>query len=187
MTMDKRWTTVAAIVATLLVMTGPPLAVGQDMGQPNEIDPGFIPRILPTWPAGQVAGQRPAAQPDFTLRVWVNKDFNDDTDAGKQTAALQVQIRDFLNKARLGVPEDRVRFFEPLWVNCPPISGWNGMVYKVAPINGGYAVTLSISAEEGGGVGDSTRLYEHYTIVGGKVKYRGCTLPPPGWLRFRGN
>jgi len=99
---------------------------------------------------------------------------------------LHERVKEFLNKAQLGVPDNRVQFFESQWENNPPIIGWNGMVQKVAPIKGGYAVTLKVSPIDLHGGYDSLRLYEHYTIVGGKVNYRGFTLPPPG-PRFRSN
>ena len=185
--MTKRLTILAALAAALMMMAPPPRAVGQDGGWRPDLDPGFIPRVLPNPTVGQDPGQRPDPPPDFALRVWVNTDFNDGTDAGKETAALHGRVKDFLNKARLGVPEDRVRFFEPQWENCPPIVGWKGMVYKVAAIKGGYAVTLEVGAVDSLGGNDSLRLYEHYMIVGGKVKYRGYTLPPPGRLRVRCN
>jgi len=184
--MSKRGTTVATLAATLMVMTHLPLAAGQDAGS----GPVLLP--VPVDPStGTNAGLRPAPQPDYSLRVWVGpltpeQAINPDrSDVAKEMEALREKVKDHMNKAKLGVPEDRVRFFGSQWQNCPPVIGWNGVVYKVAPIKGGYAVTLQITAGMAGGATDSLHLFEHYTIVGGKVKYRGYT-EPPAQLRHRG-
>ena len=180
----SKWLTLFAVSVALMVMTRSTLVFGQGTTPGPDRDSRFWnPQLLPSPVGVEKANSRSAPQPDFSLQVWVSSVVaNDKSDAGKMTAALHERIKDFMNKAKLGVPEDRVRYFEPRWIHNPPISGWAGLIDQVKPIQDGYAVTLRINAVEGGGAYDNTHLYEHYTIVGGKVKYRGFTEPAPYYI-----
>ncbi len=156
--MRKSWTMITILVAMLV-----PAASAQD------------------------APPAPGFQPNYALKVWVDWGLETKTDAGKELVALHERVKDFMNKSKLGVPDDRLQYFLPRWVNNPPIVGWSGMIQSVQPIKGGgYAVTLRVQAKEQGGGFDSLYLHEHYTIIAGKVRYQGFTLPPPGTWRVKG-
>ncbi len=177
--MSKRLIALAALLVAPLSCPVP--AAGQDTSPGPERNSQFwMPQLLPS--PLDVAGlsrQGPYV-PDYTLKVWVAQPSAAEKSIdGKQTAALYERVRDHMNQARLGVPEDRINFFKPRWANNPPIIGWSGMVYGVKPIKGGYAVTLRILAVDLNNSRDILHLYEHYTIVGGKVTYRGYTEPSP--------
>ena len=135
--------------------------------------------------SGQDARNQVPPQPDFSLKVWVSSESTkDESNVGKRTATLHRQVRDQMNKVRVGVPDDRIQYFEPLFQGInTPVVGWSGMVEKVTPVKDGYAVILRIQAIQDGG-SDNAHLYESYTMVAGKVKYRGFIVPPP-YTRFR--
>ena len=150
--MNKEWAVFTALASILLGMSVSSQAIAQ------------IPSPIPSH------------QPDFALRVWVEWfSDGDKPQVDQEVQALHERVKKFLNEAKLGVPLDRINYFEPRWVNNPPITGWSGMIKQVKPIKNGYAVTLSVSAVNG----DGLHLLEHYSIIGGKVQYRGCTVPPP--------
>ncbi len=143
--------------------------------------------LAPRPVTAQYAPFAPGFQPNYALKVWISSTLETKTDAGKELVALHERVKDFMNKSKLGVPDDRLQYFLPRWVNNPPIVGWSGMIQSVQPIKGGgYAVTLRVQAVEDSGGFDSLYLHEHYTVIAGKVRYQGFTLPPPGTWRVKG-
>ena len=128
----------------------------------------------------QARGQDRVPQPDFALDVWVATTYvRDESDAGKEKLALYERVKDHMNKARLGVPDDRIRYFESQWENGPPIVGWTGLLADVKPIKGGYAVLVAVGADKERRQADNIRFGEYYTIIGGKVRYQGYVPPRP--------
>lgn len=177
--MSKWLIAVAGLLAAPMFCLQP--AAGQAITPGPSRDSEFwIPQLLPS--PLEAAGLLPQTPyvPDYTLKVWVDQSSVEaKRNTENQTAELYEQVRNHMNKARLGVPEDRINFFKPRWANKQPIIGWSGMVYGVKPIKGGYAVTLRILAKDFNNSRDNLHLYEHYTIIGGKVTYRGYNEPAP--------
>ena len=73
-------------------------------------------------------GQDRVSRRDYALSVWVLWTITDDqSDAGKERAALYTQVKDFMNKARLGVPDDRIQYFaDAVGRTARPSSGGKG-------------------------------------------------------------
>jgi len=90
---------------------------------------------------------------------------------------LHRQVRDVLNAARIGVPDDRVRYFRDV-VPLPnhQVQGWTGAIAAVEPIQNGVAVELEVRAEYGD-LHDTATLMERYAIVDGEVHYVGSWVP----------
>ncbi len=89
------------------------------------------------------------------------------------------EVADLLNKGRIGVPNDRILYFQNLPTPTTlPFGGWSGMIEKITHReNGGFFIVLGIKAIYSG-AHDTNMLYERYSVLDGKIKYLGCSIPP---------
>ena len=87
------------------------------------------------------------------------------------------QVADYLNKAEIGVPNDREQYFRTvISPNSPLVIGWHGFVEMITPVESGILVTIRVTARQEG-VMDSISLIEQYSIVNGQVSYVGAVIP----------
>ncbi len=87
------------------------------------------------------------------------------------------QVVDYLNKAEIGVPNDREQYFRTvISPNSPLVIGWHGFVEMITPVESGILVTIRVTARQEG-VMDSISLIEQYSIVNGQVSYVGAVIP----------
>ena len=108
---------------------------------------------------------------DYTLKV-----FSDSRLAEPQ-AKFHRQVRDRLNQARIGVPEDRVRYFQTvISPDSVRVGGWHGTISSIAPIENGILVELNVTAVQSG-MADTVSLMERYSIINGEVHYIGAYVP----------
>ena len=115
----------------------------------------------------------PQPPPDFALRVDVDK-----TLMPKARLKSHQQVADFLGKAQIGVPDDRVAYFKTIIApNTEPVVGWRGSIVKITPTDEGVVVSLRVHARRGR-VLDFAHIIEHYSIVNGQVNYVGSFVPP---------
>ncbi len=97
--------------------------------------------------------------------------------AAKQMTQLHSRIAQKLTAAKLPPPQDRIKYFRNLYVaSSPDVTGWAGYIVNVEPIEGGYVVTLEVSAKHDH-FADSARFYETYSIVGNDIAYVGYFAP----------
>ncbi len=171
------------VALTLIVIAvRPGMAPGQDAdGQagtavpPVAAGPG-IPHIVPDAVARRhpTPPRRPVfVPPDFSLKVFI----------GHSTPEAQKEawqpIKDLLNKARLGVPDDRIAYFQTVILPEPyarQVWGWSGLIHSVKKVKGGTVVELRITASQSGMV-DTANIIERYSILNGKIKYLGFYVP----------
>ena len=124
-----------------------------------------------------VSAQEPLAQElDLALKVSVHPNIKEKDESIQQ--AYQ-KVADQLAAPRIGVPDDRLRYFQshpsPKHV---PLTGWGGMIESITPQpNRGLIVLLSVQPRYSG-PSTSLLLYERYLIAGGKAKYLGNALHP---------
>jgi len=92
-------------------------------------------------------------------------------------AKFQRQVSDLLNQARIGVPDDRVRYFQPFAAeHRMSVGGWDGAIEAITPTEDGLLVDLAVTARYGH-LHDSATLMERYSIVNGVVHYVGSWEP----------
>jgi len=151
-------TTILAAVVALIPVGNPMLASAQAPGRQAATPRTTNPNLYP-----------PA---DYTLKVTSNSRLPE------LQAKYHRKVRDLLNQARIGVPDDRVRHFRTvLSPNSAPVSGWHGEIYSIAPVEEGIVVEIMIRANQGGGEANTTFLMERYSIVYGKIQYLGSYVP----------
>jgi len=127
-------TTILAAVVALIPVGNPMLASAQAPGRQAATPRTTNPNLYP-----------PA---DYTLKVTSNSRLPE------LQAKYHRKVRDLLNQARIGVPDDRVRHFRTvLSPNSAPVSGWHGEIYSIAPVEEGIVVEIMIRANQGGGGG----------------------------------
>jgi hypothetical protein len=86
-------------------------------------------------------------------------------------------IRDQLNKARIGVPEDRIAYFRSvISPEARQVVGWSGMMQSVKKVKGGVVVDLRIYARQEL-MQDTANIIERYSLINGKVRYLGYYVP----------
>ncbi len=123
-------TTILAAVVALIPMLASAQAPGRQATTPRTTNPNLYP---------------PA---DYSLKVTSNSRLPE------LQAKYHRRVRDLLNQARIGVPDDRVRYFRTvLSLSTAPVSGWHGAIDSIAPVDEGIVVELRIRANQGGGGG----------------------------------
>ncbi len=133
---------------------------------PSPIAESPPPPCLPAAPSRQEG-----PPPDFSLRVY----FGHNVPAAR--AKVYQPIKDFLNKAKLGVPNDRIAYFRTvISPDAQLVSGWSGMINSVTPVQAGVVVDLRIFAVQSG-MYDTANIIERYSIINGKVNYLGFYVP----------
>ncbi len=161
------------LAATILMSLTAPLRPG--FGQsPIRLPSGYT--TIPDGPGptphpSQLKSSSVRPPPDFSLNVYFDQSL---PDARKQ--ALQ-PIKDLLNKAKIGVPDDRIAYFRTaLQPNSREVRGWSGEIHSVKQIKGGFLVNLRIYAKQEG-MFDSTNMMERYSIINGRISYIGSFVP----------
>ncbi len=168
-----------AAIILMLVAGRPEMASGQAAdGQagtavpPVADGPGPVPYVSPIPdPQPAVPRRQVFAPPDYSLNV-----FFDHRLPEAQKEALR-PIKDLLNKAKLGAPEDRIAYFRTvISPEATLVSGWHGLIHSVKKVKGGTVVELRVTARQSGMV-DTANIMERYSIINGKVKYLGFYVP----------
>lgn len=120
--------------------------------------------------SGQEAEQPP--RPQFALRVFV------DPRVPEAQKDLHEKVKDTLHRANLGVPEDRIAYFQNFISPAErKVEGWTGIIESITQIKGGVLVDLRIHASQAG-MGNMVHFNERYAIIRGKVRYVGSSAPP---------
>lgn len=116
----------------------------------------------------------PSPPPDFALKVHYDKQHTP-----KAKAMAYQQVQDILNRARIGIPEDRLRYFRSvISPDSIRVQGWEGIIDSMTPVEAGVVVSLRVHAHQPG-MADSVHLIERYSIINGEVNYLGAVVPPP--------
>ncbi len=156
-----------AIHFAVLVLTLMPGRTDPASGRATQHRPGVVPR-----PAAQTTPKRKQfAPPDYSLKV-----FYDHRLPQARKDSLE-PVKDLLNKAKLGAPEERIAYFQSIiGPNETQVGGWAGLIHSVKPIQGGQLVELRVTAKQSGGV-DTANIMERYSIRNGRIKYLGSYIP----------
>ncbi len=108
---------------------------------------------------------------DYTLRVFFDHRYPE------AKAKVYRQLKDQLNKARIGVPADRIAYFQTvISPDARQVGGWSGLIHSFKEVEGGLFVELRVSAVQDGMV-DTANVMEQYLLVNGQVKYLGFYVP----------
>lgn len=134
---------------------------------PIGITPSVAAEAPPAGPIGPTPTAPPIgdAAPDPSLKV------RHDPRLPAAVAINHRQISDLLNQARIGVPADRIRYFQPFAAeNRTQLGNWHGAIEAVTPTEEGLVVDLAVTADSGR-LHDSATLMERYLIANGRVIY----------------
>ncbi len=159
----------AAVVLVLMAVRPAP-ALGQ-VTEGRVVMPGVPAPGVPGIPYNPPPSRGPFAPPDYSLNVYFDHRLTD-----AQKGALQ-PIADLLNKAKLGVPDDRIAYFRSvISPDATLVSGWHGSIESVKKVKGGIVVELRITARQSGML-DTANIMERYSIINKKINYLGYYVP----------
>ena len=86
-------------------------------------------------------------------------------------------IRDQLNDAKIGIPDDRIAYFESvISPDAISVGGWRGLIHSFRRVKGGVIVQLRVFAIQSG-MKDTANIMERYSLIKGKVEYLGSYVP----------